>query len=184
MEEYEKYRPYQVVGHEKYQIGRFTIIKDQIKIDNVEYPYSYTASDDCVVVFPMIEDRVVMIHQYRHARNEWYWEIPAGGLSGDTPEEAARRELLEETGYRAKKMELIAKYPISLGTSPSDTWFFVAECKPYGEQNLDKTEFIDEVKEFSIEEFESMIEDHQYVQREGIHIWLMIKDRVQKGMEG
>jgi ADP-ribose pyrophosphatase len=58
-----------------------------------------------VVVLPVLGDRrVVMIRQYRHATRQYLWELVAGRIDeGETVKEAAARELLEETGYRAKR---------------------------------------------------------------------------------
>lgn len=61
-----------------------------------------------VVVLPVLEDgRIVMIRQYRHAARKYMWELVAGRIDkGETPKKAAGRELIEETGYRAKHVEL------------------------------------------------------------------------------
>ncbi|MGB7847405.1 MAG: NUDIX hydrolase [Candidatus Acidiferrum sp.] len=58
-----------------------------------------------VVVLPVLADgRIVMIRQYRHATRQYLWELVAGRIDeGETVKEAAARELLEETGYRAKR---------------------------------------------------------------------------------
>ena len=62
-------------------------------------------------------DEVLLIHQYRHAAGGMIWEIPAGKLDGDTPEECARKELEEETGRRAGRLERLG----SLWTTPGFT---------------------------------------------------------------
>jgi ADP-ribose diphosphatase len=50
------------------------------------------------------EPRVLLERQYRHAAGDFLWELPAGSVDpGESPLAAARRELLEETGYRAKQ---------------------------------------------------------------------------------
>jgi ADP-ribose diphosphatase len=58
-----------------------------------------------VVVLPVLADgRVVMVRQYRHATGKYLWELVAGRMElGENPKQGARRELIEETGYRAKK---------------------------------------------------------------------------------
>ena len=58
-----------------------------------------------VVVLPvLIDGRVLMIRQYRHATRQYLWELVAGRIDeGETVKEAAARELLEETGYQAKR---------------------------------------------------------------------------------
>ncbi|HEY4980299.1 MAG TPA: NUDIX hydrolase [Candidatus Acidoferrum sp.] len=60
-----------------------------------------------VVVLPVLADgRIVMIRQYRHAARQYLWELVAGRIDeGETAKQAAGRELIEETGYRAKHLK-------------------------------------------------------------------------------
>jgi len=67
-----------------------------------------------VVVIARVPDgRFVLVRQYRHAVRESLWELVAGGMKkGETPRQAARRELLEETGYLARRFKpLMEIYP-------------------------------------------------------------------------
>lgn len=67
-----------------------------------------------VVVLPVLGDgRIVMVRQYRHAARQFMWELVAGRIDeGETVKEAAARELLEETGYRAKRFtEFLDVFP-------------------------------------------------------------------------
>ena len=61
-----------------------------------------------VVVLPVLPDgRIVMVRQYRHATRQYLWELVAGRMErGENPKKAAQRELIEETGYRAKKFRV------------------------------------------------------------------------------
>jgi ADP-ribose pyrophosphatase len=61
-----------------------------------------------VVVLPVLPDgRILLIQQYRHATRQYLWELVAGRIdSGETPRAAAVRELIEETGYRAKRLRV------------------------------------------------------------------------------
>lgn len=57
-------------------------------------------------VVPFEDDgRVLMLRQYRHAAGGTIWEVPAGKLDGDTPERCAAKELEEEAGRRAGRLE-------------------------------------------------------------------------------
>lgn len=62
-------------------------------------------------VVPFLDDphdpdpRVLLVHQFRHAADDWLWEIPAGTLSGgESPETCAHRELTEEAGVEAGRL--------------------------------------------------------------------------------
>src|SRR6266478_5862859 len=58
-----------------------------------------------VVVLPVLPDgRIVLIRQFRYAAKQYLWELVAGRIdAGESPRKAAARELIEETGYRARK---------------------------------------------------------------------------------
>jgi 8-oxo-dGTP pyrophosphatase MutT (NUDIX family) len=74
-----------------------------------EHDFYIIESRDWINVIPLTDDnQVVMIRQYRHGSGEITLEIPGGLVdAGDTPKKAAVRELLEETGYQAKKWQKI-----------------------------------------------------------------------------
>jgi ADP-ribose pyrophosphatase len=61
-----------------------------------------------VVVLPVLPDgRILLIQQYRHATRQYLWELVAGRMDpGETPKIAAARELIEETGFRAKRLRV------------------------------------------------------------------------------
>jgi ADP-ribose pyrophosphatase len=70
-----------------------------------------------VVVLPHLPDgKVVLVRQFRYAARKALWELVAGSLKpGETPAQAARRELLEETGYRAQSFKLLFSFYPSPG---------------------------------------------------------------------
>jgi ADP-ribose pyrophosphatase len=70
-----------------------------------------------VAILPVLEDgRLVLVRQYRKAAEQVLLEAPAGGIDGDeTPEEAVRREMIEETGYRAGALEHLCSFYTSPG---------------------------------------------------------------------
>lgn len=83
-----------------------------------------------VVVVPVTAaGRVVMIRQYRAAVEDDLLEIPAGkrDVDGEPPEETARRELAEEVGRRAGRLELLARFYNSPGFSDEFTWLYLAQ---------------------------------------------------------
>ena len=74
------------------------------------------AKDDTAKASRKSEARILLERQYRHAAQSMMWELPAGRIDdGETPLTAAKRELLEETGYRARQWKRILHFYVSPG---------------------------------------------------------------------
>ncbi len=105
-------------------------------------------SNDWVNIIPLTADReVVMIRQYRHGSREVTLEIPGGLVeAGDTPKKAAVRELLEETGYQARKWVRIGVVNPNPALFNNRCYTFLAEdIKKVSEPKPDQTEDIEVV---------------------------------------
>lgn len=96
------------------------------------------------IVIENDKDEILLIHSYRYVTNSIGWEIPAGGIEdGETIQEAAIREALEETGYTVTEPRPICTFNPSNGMS--DAVFNIVRCKAISNaDNFDKNE----VKEF------------------------------------
>lgn len=108
-----------------------------------------------VVIVPLTDDgRIILTKQFRPPVNRYVVEFPAGlNEKGDSLEEVASRELLEETGYSAKEMVYIGEGPISSGASGEVLTAFLAKGLVFkGTRNRDETEDI-EVFEIPIDQF-------------------------------
>ncbi len=87
---------------------------------------------------------IVIERQYRHAANQFLWELPAGKLEpGEDALAGAKRELAEETGYSAKKWKPLVEYYASPGFLGESMKVFLAEGLVAGEAKPEKDERIE-----------------------------------------
>jgi len=87
--------------------------------------------------------RVLLERQYRHAANDYLWELPAGRIDpGEEELEAAKRELIEETGYRAEHWRRILKFYASPGFMAETMSVFLASGLRRGKAEPEADEVI------------------------------------------
>lgn len=98
-------------------------------------PHGYTATYEVIrhpgaaLIVPFLsKDRVIMLRQLRPVIGKYIYEFPAGTLGrGEPPRRCAEREIVEETGYAAKKLTLLGSvYPVP-GYSTERIFFYKAE---------------------------------------------------------
>jgi ADP-ribose pyrophosphatase len=113
-----------------------------------------------VVVLPLLQnERFVMIRQYRHATRQYLWELVAGRIdSGETVKKAAARELLEETGYRAKRYSVFLDLFPTPGFLEERMYIVLAEGLTEGKAQPEEDEKI-EVRIFSAKKLKQMMQD-------------------------
>jgi len=87
-----------------------------------------------VLPYDRARDRVLLVEQFRigamrRSPDPWLWEIVAGMIDTDeTPEAVARREAREEAGLEIERLELIARYLASPGSTTEEISLYLAEC--------------------------------------------------------
>jgi ADP-ribose pyrophosphatase len=112
-----------------------------------------------VVVLPVLPDgRVILIRQYRHAARQFLWELVAGRIDkGENPRQAAARELIEETGYRAKRFRVYLDFFPSPGFLEERMFIFLASGLKEGQASPEDDEKI-ETRAYRREQLEQMIQ--------------------------
>jgi ADP-ribose pyrophosphatase len=119
-----------------------------------------------VVVLPILPDgRILLIRQYRHAARQFLWELVAGRIDeGESPRKAAARELIEETGYRAKRFRIFLDFFPTPGFLEERMFILLAEGLTEGEASPEEDEKITS-RAFTRKELEQMI--HKRIIRDG-----------------
>jgi ADP-ribose pyrophosphatase len=112
-----------------------------------------------VVVLPVLPDgRVLLIRQYRHAARAFLWELVAGRIDeGESPHKAAARELIEETGYRAKRFQIFLDFFPSPGFLEEKMFILLADGLSQGIAQPEEDEKI-ECRPYERKELEQMIQ--------------------------
>jgi len=120
--------------------------------------YGVITCGHCVGVLPFIdENTVVLIKQYRYVAQRVTWEMPTGGVHpGETIETAAQRELAEEIGYRAGRLQWISTYHTSKSVMDETAHLFIGEGLEGLKLRPDDTEFI-EVRPFPFDKVVEMV---------------------------
>ena len=113
-----------------------------------------------VVVLPVLPDgRIVMIRQYRHAARQYLWELVAGRIDhGENVEQAAARELIEETGFRAERFRVFLDVFPTPGFLEERMYILLAEALSCGKAQPEEDERITS-KTFTRPTLEKMIRD-------------------------
>ncbi len=99
-----------------------------------------------VAVVAFKGEELLLVRQYRFPVQKFMLEMPAGKLdSGESPEDCARRELLEETGYGPVELEKLTVIETSPGFSDEAIHIFTCEVEKIGESDPDEGEFVEPV---------------------------------------
>lgn len=123
----------------------FKVFEDTVKLPNgLKLDYYWVDKTPVVVILPIISDKIILIKQYRYPIKSFSLELPAGHTKfNETPEECAARELKEETGFTAGKIEKILEYHPSTEYSTQVYHIFIALDLKEGETCREKYEIID-----------------------------------------
>lgn len=130
----------------------------------VEFPdgslglYNRLSVPRSVVILPLIEEKVVLIHRFRHGTRRWHYELPRGIVErGDRLEDSVRRELREEVGGEVAEMRPLGALHTSSGVTDEYSDLFLARLTRIGEP--DRHEAIAGIEIVATRKFRGMIAD-------------------------
>ena len=156
--------------------------------------YSYSRRDYVVIVASDEEGNYLCVRQFRQGIKEVTTEFPAGGIErtdgreygrgrslseAEDALEAARRELLEETGYVSDDWQYLLTVPSNATIADNYAHIFSAKgCRKSQGQSLDETEFL-KVRKYSAAEIEDLIAGGGFQQAVHIMAWLLAQRKQQ-----
>lgn len=145
-----------------YQGKVFDVRKDTVREEDNEYVREIVEHQGSAVIVPVFSDHTIaLVRQYRHPAEKHLYELPAGTLENDEdPKQGARRELEEEIGVRAEKIEKLTEFWVSPGFLTEKMYVFLARELSETEQNLDDDESI-EIETFTFAEAFEMISENR-----------------------
>jgi ADP-ribose pyrophosphatase len=115
---------------ERLRLGKLTLREDVWRLPTgAEKTYPILHVGLTVGVVPFVDaDHVLLVRQFRHLPRAESWELPGGGgLPGESPEDAAQRELREEGGYRAGRLTFLTRFLPSAAYLDEDAHCFIGE---------------------------------------------------------
>jgi ADP-ribose pyrophosphatase len=136
-------------GDWAYRGGFLQLRRETVRLpDGGRAAREFIVHPGAVMVVPLLDDgRLLLERQYRHPIGQVMLEFPAGKLdAGEAPLACAQRELLEETGYRAREWAPAGRMHNAIAYSTEAIHVFFARGLVAGERQLDAGEFLDLVQ--------------------------------------
>lgn len=170
----------QIINSQKVFSGRvFNVTVDTVREGELTYQREVVHHHGSAVILPVFDDgTVALVRQYRHPAVRYLLEAPAGTLDeGERPESGAARELQEELGLVAGRMEKLSEFFVSPGFCEEKMWVFLATELTEGKQNLEEDEVL-EVVRLSMDEALEMITSNEIQDAKTIIALMLAAPRV------
>jgi ADP-ribose pyrophosphatase len=146
-----------------YQGKVFDVLLTKIRESDVVYEREIVRHNGSAVIVPVFEDMTVaLVKQYRHAAGKYLLEIPAGSIEkNESAEQCAERELAEEVGLKAGKIEKIAEFFVSPGFLSEKMFVFLATELKQEKQTPEVDEIL-EIKRYDFQTIFKMIKNGEF----------------------
>ncbi|MFN6963063.1 MAG: NUDIX hydrolase [Pyrinomonadaceae bacterium] len=153
-------KPEVLASRQIYSGKVFDVLEAEIRQGDVEYKREIvTHHGSCVIVPVFADGTLALVRQYRHAAGKFLLEIPAGTLNENEPPEAgAARELEEEIGVTAERIEKLTEFYVSPGFLTEKMHLYMATGLAETAQRLEEDEIL-EIERYGFDEAFRLIRD-------------------------
>jgi ADP-ribose pyrophosphatase len=138
-----------ILNSQKIYDGRvFKVTVDTVREGELTYQRDVVHHPGSAVIVPVHDDgTVVLVRQYRHPAVRYLLELPAGTLAdGERPEAGAARELEEELGLVAERLDKLTEFFVSPGFLEEKMWIYLATRLSEGKPQPDEDEVLEVVR--------------------------------------
>lgn len=169
---YSDRHPFKTILSEEKKMGRFTVVQNQVEVQGAICPYDYLKIGEGVCILPFVEGNILTLKQYRYPIKSWQRELPGGFVDeGESPQEAAIRELSEETGYMVKEISSLGEFYPSFGSTNEKIHLFKAVCGDVGDTHKEVSEMI-HMEIIPVDVFKEEIRNGKFMHGAGLAAWV------------
>jgi 8-oxo-dGTP pyrophosphatase MutT (NUDIX family) len=148
---------------------RITIVEDEVVLPTGTHTkyLRFEGLNDYVTIIATREDKIAMIREYSYPHDEWLYQFPEGVIdAGETPDDGANRELLEETGFTAEHIKKIGiNYDHHRRNTTINHIFLATGISEGSKAAGDEEEHGTETYWFTTDEIKAMLRDGKIVQK-------------------
>ncbi len=156
---------------------RLTLAEDDVELpDGTKTKYlQYVGLKSYVTILAHKDDKILLIHEYSYPHDEWLWQFPEGDMEdGESPIQAARRELQEEADFDAGELiELGLNYDHHRRTNRKDHIFIANNLTKVSGVQGDTEEQGIEIEWFTVDEISTMVAEGKILQKNALAAWAL-----------
>jgi len=172
----------QLSSREVYRNKWMTVREDEIERDNGSRGiYGVVEKCDSAIVLPIDGNAIYLVEQFRYPMGVNSLEFPQGSLERNdvAPVEIASKELREETGLVAERLECLGEIHIAGGYADQKTFAFLATGLRQAERKPDAEEHDLAVRKVSLSELERLIRDNVIRDAQTLAAWALYQTRIE-----
>jgi len=149
-----------------YETPWIKVFRDEVLNQNgkpLTYSYLRTTHPPVTIIAVDDQNRILLQKNYRYAIDKKLWEVPAGHSEGQDPLEAAKRELLEESGLVSEEWSSLGEAQLATGVADIHHYIFLAKDAHHATDKRDEDEDISEQRFVPLEEVRRMLLDNEII---------------------